>query len=241
MPQLEDGYTKIANELLEALIRYRIPGEQMQVFLFILRKTYGFNKITDFITNSQFVEATGIRKQNTKRAIQGLIDKNMVIKKEYPRMPSYRINKKYTTWQPYSKRSTVIKKESNSTPKGVPQKKERKTTKTFSSDSIEYRLSNYLLNFILKRNPDHKKPNFQTWGKHIDYLLRLDKRKVDDVKKVIKWSQNDTFWQAVILSTSNLRDKYDQLVIKMGGFKAIDTGHSEAAKTKKKLEEQLRG
>jgi len=30
-PQLENGYTRIANELMEALARIRIPGEARQV------------------------------------------------------------------------------------------------------------------------------------------------------------------------------------------------------------------
>ena len=44
MPQVENGYTRIANELLEALAKIRIPGEARQVFDVIMRKTYGFRK-----------------------------------------------------------------------------------------------------------------------------------------------------------------------------------------------------
>ena len=95
------------------------------------------------------------------------------------------------------------------------------------SDSIEYRLANYLLNFILKRNPNHKKPNIQKWAKHIDLMLRIDKRKVEDVKAVIEWCQNDTpekqpegkwkGWANNILSTAKLREKFDKLFIEMEG------------------------
>ena len=35
-PQTENGYTKIANEIMEALAHIRIPGEAMQVLLVIL-------------------------------------------------------------------------------------------------------------------------------------------------------------------------------------------------------------
>ena len=94
-----------------------------------------------------------------------------------------------------------------------------------SSDSIEYRLADYLLNFILKRNPNHKKPNIQSWAKHIDLMIRIDKRKVDDIKAVIKWCQNDTQdkqqegnwkgWANNILSTKALRDKFDKIYLQM--------------------------
>ena len=56
MPQLENGYTKIANELLEAIAAIRIPGEAMQVLLVIIRKTYGYCKKKDAISISLFRE-----------------------------------------------------------------------------------------------------------------------------------------------------------------------------------------
>ncbi|MBI5447822.1 MAG: replication protein [Gammaproteobacteria bacterium] len=64
-PQCEDGYTKIANELLEALARIRIPGETHQVLDTVLRKTYGYGKKEDAISLSQFVLATGLSKSHS--------------------------------------------------------------------------------------------------------------------------------------------------------------------------------
>ena len=52
-PQLEDGYTEIANEILEALMRLHLSPNQWQVILCIIRKTYGFKKKVDYIANSQ--------------------------------------------------------------------------------------------------------------------------------------------------------------------------------------------
>lgn len=109
-PQKEDGYTAIANEIMEALSRYRIPGEQMQCLLFILRKTYGFNKKWDAISNSQFTKATGLDKSSVCRAINGLIDKNIVDKNVNPLIPRYQFNKNYKKWKVLTKKSTVDKK-----------------------------------------------------------------------------------------------------------------------------------
>jgi len=108
-PQLEDGYLKIANEIIDALARYRIPGEQMQCLLVILRKTYGFNKKEDMISNRQFVELTGLKKGNVSRSIKALIDKKVVIKSDNRRIPTYRFNKIYATWKLLSKKQPVIK------------------------------------------------------------------------------------------------------------------------------------
>jgi phage replication O-like protein O len=108
-PQLENGYTRIANEIMEALIKYRIPGEQMQCLLLIIRKTYGFNKLWDAISNSQFVEFTGLNKSNICRAVRALINKNIVVKKDNKYVSSYCFNKRYDTWKGLSKKTTVVK------------------------------------------------------------------------------------------------------------------------------------
>jgi phage replication O-like protein O len=109
-PQTENGYTKIANELLEALAKIRLSGEETQVFLALLRKTYGFQKKTDTISLSQFVEATGINKPNVCRAIKRLIEKNIIIKKDNAGITSYSIQKNYTKWKPLSKKIMLSKK-----------------------------------------------------------------------------------------------------------------------------------
>lgn len=85
--------------------------------------------------------------------------------------------------------------------------------KTFLSDSIEYRLADYLFKYMLKNNPECKQPNLDSWAKNIDLMIRVDKRNTDDIKHIIEWSQKDAFWRKNILSTSKLREKYDQLVL----------------------------
>ena len=80
-PQKENGYTAIANELMEALARTRISGEATQVLCVILRKTYGYQKKEDAISLSQFEEATGIKKPEVVRALAKLQMMNVIGKK----------------------------------------------------------------------------------------------------------------------------------------------------------------
>ena len=114
-PQIEDGFTRIANELLEALCGVRIPGECRQIFDFIIRKTYGFNKKEDCIPLSQFVKATGKKKSNVIRSINTLIEMNLIAKRYNKRATRYSINKDYSTWNLLSKGITkeLIEKQSN--------------------------------------------------------------------------------------------------------------------------------
>lgn len=113
-PQLENGYTRIANEILEALARNRIPGEPRQVFDVILRKTYGFHKKVDAISLSQFVLATGINRPNIIRAIKQLITMNLIIKYDTGITCKYSINKDFISWRPLSKKITALKVSKNS-------------------------------------------------------------------------------------------------------------------------------
>lgn len=106
-PQVEDGYTRIANEIMEALARVRIPGEAMQVLLTIIRKTYGFQKKEDAISLSQFSLSTGIVKPSIVRALNLLFSMNIISKNANGKVTRYGINKDFTQWKPLAKKLIV--------------------------------------------------------------------------------------------------------------------------------------
>ena len=97
-----DKFFKFSTELFEAMCRFRIPGEVRQVLDTIIRKTYGWHKKDDRISLSQFVEATGLSKSNTARALSKAITHNIIIRSDNN---SYSINKDYNTWIPFIIRS----------------------------------------------------------------------------------------------------------------------------------------
>jgi len=91
----------------------------------------------------------------------------------------------------------------------------RKELKHFVDTSCEVRLSEKLFSLILQKNPNHKKPNIQSWARQIDLMIRVDKRQIEQIETIIDWCQADSFWQNNILSTKKLREKFDQLFMKM--------------------------
>jgi phage replication O-like protein O len=109
-PQKENGYTAIANEIMEALARIRISGEARQVLDVILQKTYGFNKKEDVIALSQFCAKTGLKKPIVCRAINKLEEMKLIIKKDNDIANSYSLQKDYSKWEPLSKKITLSKK-----------------------------------------------------------------------------------------------------------------------------------
>ena len=130
-PQLEDGYTKIANELLEALSRSNLSPYESRVLWFVIRQTYGWKKKTDLISLSQIVKGTGIEKGNTSRALKSLILRQIVVRLDNKQLG---FNKDYDSW--LRKLSAETPKLSVETPPRsceklsaeTPQKKEYKET-----------------------------------------------------------------------------------------------------------------
>src|SRR3990167_1947302 len=77
-PQLEDGFTRIANEILEALSRTNLTSYQTRILWFIFRKTYGYHKKEDWISVQQIVEGTGIRQSHVSRTKKELTQRGII-------------------------------------------------------------------------------------------------------------------------------------------------------------------
>ncbi|HEA7605877.1 TPA: replication protein [Escherichia coli] len=73
---IDDGYTRFANELLEAIASADLTARQLKVTLAYVRKTYGFNKKTDRIADEQIAQLTGLSRQNVNKAKKELISMN---------------------------------------------------------------------------------------------------------------------------------------------------------------------
>ena len=77
----EDGFTKIPNKILEALCTTKLTVYEYRILLFIIRKTNGWDRETDWIALSQFYEGTGILKQNVSRTLKKLERRFIIIRK----------------------------------------------------------------------------------------------------------------------------------------------------------------
>lgn len=76
----DDGYTRLANELLEELIGANLTRNQAKVAFAVCRKTYGFNKKTDRIADSQICQLTKLPRQKVNKAKNDLIAMKVLIK-----------------------------------------------------------------------------------------------------------------------------------------------------------------
>ncbi len=216
-PQAGDGFAQIANETLDALSHIRIPGEAMQVLIFIIRKTYGYHKKTDDISLSQFVLATGLGKVAVCKAIRKLLFINLITQKGKGFTKTYQFQKDYLKWVPLPKKVTLPKKvikSPNYYPKRLPQKKVLKKER-YVEGSIELRLASLLLEEIKKNKLSIKEPNLQGWAKEFDLMMRRDGRTPQRIEAVIRWCQGDAFWWKNVLSALKLRKQFDRLEAEM--------------------------
>lgn len=77
-PQKENGYTPIANEIVEHLVSVKMSGTEWQYVMCVFRKTYGWSKKEDWVTNSQIVQMTGLKKERVSEAKSRLLARNIV-------------------------------------------------------------------------------------------------------------------------------------------------------------------
>lgn len=214
-PQLDIGHTKISNVIMGALMRTNLSAYQSRILWAIFRKTYGWHKKEDWISNSQLVKMTGIAKSHVSRTVGQLIDRNIVTKSGN----KFSLNESYTQWRELPKRVTVTNSGNKVTCTGE-HKRILYKRNTYSSETLE--LTNLLADRILANNPKHRllsnsnrEATIQKWAESVDKLLRIDGQSFEDIKDVIAWCQKDSFWKLNILSGATLRKQWDYLYPKM--------------------------
>jgi phage replication O-like protein O len=102
-PQKENGYTSISNELFEKIISSGLNGTELSIVLFIIRKTYGFQKKEDQISLSQFTDTIPCTKPSICKALKNLqlVKIIKLVKKGNSKISSnlWSLNKDYDSWQ----------------------------------------------------------------------------------------------------------------------------------------------
>lgn len=100
--QLEDGYTRIANELLEHVPRFKFNGTQLRIVLIVWRYTFGFNRKDHELSIGFISKATGLSYKSVEKELKNLIEQKVLfVSKQSTKTRSRKIgmNKYYTDWQ----------------------------------------------------------------------------------------------------------------------------------------------
>lgn len=100
-PQLENGYTRIANEIMEALAVTDLNGTQRRILDVILRQTYGYQRKEHELSLTFISNATKIHKMQVQRELATLIERKIVVTMSEASFNKSRIlsfNKNYKEW-----------------------------------------------------------------------------------------------------------------------------------------------
>jgi hypothetical protein len=129
--------------------------------------------------------------------------------------------------------ATDISAKSDSRSTGT-KKKTRSRRIEPSKDAV--RLAKLLASLILRNEPSYlhlqpakREKTVAQYAADIDKLLRIDKSPVDKVETIIRWTQDDDFWQQNILSGRTLRRQFPQLSIRYKAQKRIQEKRRNAA------------
>ncbi|MGV4195508.1 replication protein [Citrobacter freundii] len=77
--QLEDGFTRVANELLDAVMASGLSETELCVVLAIWRKTYGYNKKMDWVSNDQLEQMIAKHHTHCSTAKNQLVAKKVLV------------------------------------------------------------------------------------------------------------------------------------------------------------------
>lgn len=97
-PQCEDGYTRIANELLEKAYKCKLSDSEWRVWLAITRLCYGFNKCRTHISITRLERETGLYRRFVIRAIKHLESRCMITVDRENYVNIIGIQKDYDQW-----------------------------------------------------------------------------------------------------------------------------------------------
>lgn len=124
-------------------------------------------------------------------------------------------------------------------------KTENKKVNGFS-DSV-MKITKSLRDAIVLWKPSHllaEKEEFKrvakTWAVEVDRMIRIDKRKPEEIENILSWLPTDQFWPGVIQSPRNLRKHFDTLADKAAksGRVVESVKNEDRASIERRLQEQ---
>ena len=233
-PQKENGFTAIANEILEALARLCISSYERRIIDVIIRKTYGFidnrgiHKKWDRISYSQFSNATGINITHISRTLKKLEEKNLILrdpvisrKTGKPYAVRYCFQKDYDEWnkEVYTPSSTDLGSTQDGVkvaPKLVHTKEKKEAIQYKPSvhkedSNLEYSTEAERLAHLFQQRSGvkirelKKEHTLKKWIASIVKLHRIDGEEYSKIEEVILWVTNEPFWRTNCLSPVKFR------------------------------------
>lgn len=219
-PQIENGYTRIANELLDQIMKTNLNGTQFRLVIAIWRYTYGYRRIQHEMSVRFLAELINASRGQVNRELTVLVERNVITILE-PGSKGARVlsvNKNYKEWG-------IKDPSEDPTPFPIKQEKQPKkkaTTKDkYDGNNTYYKMATYFYRRVEKVADEAgiqhliKKSNMQSWSDDMRKLVEIDQVDKKLAKEVMDWVTQDPFWKTNVLSAKKMREKFMELAIKM--------------------------
>lgn len=187
-----EGYTKINNELLEAITRWNLTSAEIRILLCLIRRLDGFHKENDEVSISQFMRHTGLSNRgvlNTLKRLQ-LMNICSLVKKGKSKKSSneWAIEHNPGRWKPMNRSSLVNFPTSTSELSG----NKLVNLSSHTKESIQKK-------YIQKKESYKKSIEYMKSQEHLDHIRSMDTFKdyaVGDIyfktqcEAVVMWAES---------------------------------------------------
>lgn len=96
---LDDGFTRTANEIQKAKCRLRMAGRELNVLDAVIYSTYGWNKKRDRLTNTYLAELCDMDPSDVNKALQVLARRRIITLEKHGHMKIVGVNKVVSEWE----------------------------------------------------------------------------------------------------------------------------------------------
>lgn len=96
---LDDGFTRTANEIQKAKCRLRMAGRELNVLDAVIYSTYGWNKKQDRLTNTYLAELCDMDPSDVNKALQVLARRRIITLEKHGHMKIVGVNKVVSEWE----------------------------------------------------------------------------------------------------------------------------------------------
>lgn len=189
-PQVENGHIDIAIEIAEALYHLQLSGNQWRLLWVILRQTWGWHKKYDRISITSFERQTGLKRRHIVRAINDMVNRNIVTKNDTNRITSYGFNKHYDKWLslpkmtvPKNDTTIVTKNDTTSLPKMTPPSTKETNKRKETKETIIERFEKFWTSYPKKVG---KKECIEKW-KALNPSEELLQKILSAIEKQKEW------------------------------------------------------
>ena len=196
------NYTAIPNIIFDEHMS-NMTGAELKVIMCICRKTIGWHKLTDRISQSQISQMTGLSVNAIKKAVCSLVDKMLIIQEQSEQGFYYELNISKSDIS----ESAISENDRDGYQKVIEgvSKSDREKPETLSKNDSTKESINKLSKENIKK-AKFEKPDFQTVNKYIiDKKYNVDSRMFFDFyneadwidsngKQVRNWKQKVITW-----------------------------------------------